>query len=72
MRYIVAYTLKHNDIHDTFRDEYMVVDDEDTFNQDALSLAESYYDDVLSEKDIEEGWHVWTASISTIIKSTDF
>jgi hypothetical protein len=71
MRYIVAYTLKHNDIPDTFRDEYMVVDDEDTFNQDALSLAEAYYDDVLSEKDIEEGWHVWTASISTIIKSTD-
>jgi hypothetical protein len=72
MRYIVAYTLKHNDIPDTFRDEYMVVDDEDTFNQDALSLAEAYYDDVLSEKDIEEGWHVWTASISTIIKSTDY
>jgi hypothetical protein len=71
MRYIVAYTLKHNDIPDTFRDEYMVVDDEDTFNQDALSLAEAYYDDVLSEKDIEEGWHVWTASLSTIIKSTD-
>jgi hypothetical protein len=70
MRYIVAYTLKHNDIPDTFRDEYMVLDDEDTFNQDALSLAESYYDDVLSEKDIEEGWHVWTASLSTIIKST--
>ena len=72
MRYIVAYTLKHNDIPDTFRDEYMVVDDEDTFNQDALSLAEAYYDDVLSEKDIEEGWHVWTASISIIIKSTDY
>ncbi len=70
MRYIVAYTLKHNDIPDTFRDEYIVLDDEDMFNQDALSLAESYYDDVLSEKDIEEGWHVWTASLSTIIKST--
>jgi len=70
MRYIVAYTLKHNDIPDTFRDEYMVLDDEDTFNYDALSLAEAYYDDVLSEKDIEEGWHVWTASLSTIIKST--
>jgi len=70
MRYIVAYTLKHNETPDTFKDEYMVLDDEDTFNQDALSLAESYYDDVLSEKDIEEGWHVWTASLSTIIKST--
>lgn len=72
MRYIVAYTLKHNDTPDTFRDEYIVIDDEETFNNDALSLAETYYDDVLSEKDIEEGWHVFTASISTVIKSTDF
>lgn len=72
MRYIVAYTLKHNDIHDTFKDHYMVMDDEDMFNNDALSLAETYYDDIVQEKDIEEGWHVWTASISTIIKSTDF
>ena len=71
MRYIVAYTLKHNETPDTFKDEYIVIDDEETFNQDALSLAEAYYDDVLSEKDIEEGWHVWIASISTIIKSTD-
>lgn len=72
MRYIVAYTLKHNETPDTFRDEYIVIDDEETFNNDALSLAEAYYDDVLSEKDIEEGWHVFTASISTVIKSTDF
>lgn len=71
MRHIVAYTLKHNDIPDTFKDQYMVYDDENTFNYDALSLAEAYYDDVVQEKDIEEGWHVWTASISTIIKSTD-
>ena len=70
MRYIVAYTLKHNDTPDTFKDEYMVYDDEDTFNHDALSLAEAYYDDIVQEKDIEEGWHVWTASLSTIIKST--
>ena len=71
MRYIVAYTLKHNDTPDTFKDEYMVYDDEDTFNHDALSLAEAYYDDIVQEKDIEEGWYVWTDSISTIIKSTD-
>lgn len=70
MRYIVAYTLKHNDKPDTFKDEYMVYDDEDTFNHDALSLAEAYYNDIVQEKDIEEGWHVWTASLSTIIKST--
>lgn len=72
MKHIVAYTLKHNDIPDTFKDHYMVLDDEDMFNNDALSLAEIYYDDLVNEKDIEEGWHVWTASISTIIKSTDF
>ena len=72
MRYIVAYTLKHNDTPDTFKEEYMILNDEDMFNNDALPLAESYYDDIVQEKDIEEGWHVWTASISTIIKSTDF
>jgi len=70
MRYIVAYTLKHNETPDTFRDEYMVFDDEEDSSGDSLPHASRYYDDVLSEKDIEQGWHVWTASLSTIIKST--
>jgi hypothetical protein len=70
MRYIVAYTLKHNDTPDTFKDEYMIFDDENTFNNNALAVAESYYNEWVLEKEIED-WHVWTASISTIIKSTD-
>lgn len=70
MRYIVAYTLKHNDIPDTFKDEYMVFDDEETSTGDSLFMAEIYYSDVLSEKNIDKDWHVWTASLSTIIKST--
>jgi hypothetical protein len=49
----------------------MIFDDEEAFNNDALALAESYYNDWVLSKEIE-GWHVWTASISTIIKSTDF
>lgn len=69
MRYIVAYTLKHNETPDTFKDEYMVFDDDEDSSGDSLPHASKYYDYVLSEKDIE-GWHVWTASISTIIKST--
>lgn len=69
MRYIVAYTLKHNETPDTFLDEYMIFDDEEDSSGDSLPHASRYYDYVLSEKDIE-GWHVWTASISTIIKST--
>lgn len=71
MRYIVAYTLKHNDIPDTFKDEYMIFDDE-AYNGDSLSMAEKCYKDVVSERSIEKDWHVWTASISTVIKSTDF
>jgi len=71
MRYIVAYTLKHNETPDTFKDEYMIFDDEDSYNNDALAVAESYYNDWVLKKEIED-WHVWTASISTVIKSTDF
>jgi hypothetical protein len=71
MRYIVAYTLKHNDTPDTFKDEYMIFDDEETSNGDSLSIAEKCYENVVSERSINKDWHVWTASISTIIKSTD-
>jgi len=70
MRYIVAYTLKHNETPDTFKDEYMVFDDEDAFKNNALAVAESYYNDWVLSKEIED-WHVFHASISTIIKSTD-
>lgn len=69
MKHIVAYTLKHNDIPDTFKDEYMIFDDNEMFN--ALELAESYYNDWVLKKEIED-WHVFHASISTVIKSTDF
>lgn len=71
MRYIVAYTLKHNEIPDTFKDEYMVFGEHDDIVADALQNASRYYRDVVSEESIEEGWHVWTASISTVIESTD-
>jgi hypothetical protein len=68
MKYIVAYTLKHNEIPDTFKDEYMVFGDT-LINSHQNALR--YYKDVISEEIIEEEWHVFTASISIVIESTD-
>ena len=74
MRYIVAYTLKRNDIGDELDDFYLTFDDNHYPSGNALPAAEEYYRLVLSEcpTEIEEGWHVFTASISTIIIETDF
>jgi len=49
----------------------MVFGEHDDIVADALQNASRYYRDVVSEESIEEGWHVWTASISTVIESTD-
>ncbi len=62
MRYIVAYTLKHNHDVDTFEDKYLVFE--------LLSVAESYYELLLSEESIGKDWHVWTASLCNVIKTT--
>jgi hypothetical protein len=72
MRYIVAYTIERKD-EDELDDFYLTFDDDDyPLYGDALKNAESYYKLVLSEcpSEIEEGWHVFTASISIIITST--
>jgi hypothetical protein len=74
MEYIVAYTIKRKD-EDELDDFYLTFDDDNYPSYgDALKDAQSYYNVVLSEcpSEIEEGWHVHTASISIIIKSTDF
>jgi hypothetical protein len=55
---------------DTFKDDYIVFDDEDTDNEDALSKAQSCYNDVLSEKIIDKDWYVYTASLCISIKTT--
>lgn len=72
MRYIVAYTLKHNETPDTFKDEYMVFGEDDNIKSGGLEKATRYYHNVLSENDIEDGWHVFTASICRVIMSTDY
>jgi hypothetical protein len=62
MRYIVAYTLKHNHDLYPFEDKYLVFE--------LLSVAESYYELILSEKSIDKDWHVWTASLCNVLKTT--
>ena len=73
MRYIVAYTLKHNEIPDTWEDHYMIVSDDESQMHNGLAHAHNLFELLKSENKImmPEEWHLWTASISEIIKSTD-
>ena len=73
MRFIVAYTIKHNDIPDTWEEHYTIIDDQESPMSNGLAQAHRLFDIIKNENSmmIPEGWHLWTASISEIIKSID-
>lgn len=68
--YIVSYTLKHNEISDTFEDRYVIFKDEE-FQDNASKYAKKYADELLKSDGDKKDWHLWTIHVSRIIMSTD-
>jgi hypothetical protein len=67
---ILAYTLKHNTIADTFEDVYIVFKD-DEHNNEALKKVTDLKDKMLLSDGNRIDWHIWTINIAQIIFSTD-
>ena len=70
MNYILAYTLKHRTLADTFEEHYIIYA-QDEF-EDSLSSCNEQYEKLINEEgDNFVDWYLYHAAISTLIKSTD-
>lgn len=70
--YIVAYTLKHNDIADKFEDRYMVWR-HDECDSPALLAATFYQNLITNDGDgNSKEWYVYSASLAQVLDSTDY
>lgn len=69
MNFCVAYTLKHNETPDTFKDHWMPFRTEDGLT---LDDAQHHYDALVESDGGEDGWHLWAITLNIIIKSSDY
>jgi hypothetical protein len=68
--YMVAYTLKHDEIPDTFEDHYIIFKD-DEWQENALEEATKSANELLDSDGDKDGWHMWTLHVAEIFMSTD-
>ena len=69
MSYIIAYTLKHNEIPDTFVDRWMVYRDDEGMSEEEIKQA---YDTLIETDGGEEDYHLFTIAMAKVIHSTDY
>lgn len=69
MNYNVSYTLKHNEIPNTFEDNWVpfLAMDNQTFDD-----AKKRYFSLIESNGNKDGWHLFTINLSEIILSTDY
>lgn len=69
MSYIVVYTLKHNDIADKFEDRWtpFLADDGQTIDD-----AKNFYKSIIDTDGGEKDWHLFTISLTHVLKSSDY
>lgn len=67
--YIVCYTLKHNDIADTFVDRCIYFSHEEGLS---LTDAEKLYNELIEQDGNESDYFLWTIAITKVIKSSNY
>lgn len=69
MTYIIAYTLKHKEIPDTFVDRWMAFREEDGNSEEDVKFI---YDILVNKDGNEKDYYLYIIAMTKVIQSTDY